>query len=97
VTRVVWTLEAISDLEAVRDFIGRTSPHYGNVVAARLVESIDRVRDFPRSGRVVPELQREDTREVIYGLYRIVYRLLENDEVAEVLTVFRSSRPFPLA
>jgi toxin ParE1/3/4 len=82
-------------LEAVRDFIGRTSPHYGNVVVARLVEAIDRVKDFPRSGRVVPELQREDTREVIDGLYRIVYRLSEEDRVAEILTVFRSSRSFP--
>jgi toxin ParE1/3/4 len=96
VTRILWTLEAVSDLESVRDFISLTSPHYGNVLAANLVESLDRVRDFPRSGRIVPELQREDTREVIYGLYRIVYRLLDDDNVAEVLTVFRSSRPFPL-
>jgi len=96
VTRIVWTLEAISDLESVRDFIGRTSPHYGNVVAASLVESMDRIMDFPRSGRIVPELQREDTREVIHGLYRIVYRLLDDERVAEVLTVLRSSRPFPL-
>lgn len=86
----------MSDLEAVRDFIGRTSPHYGNVVVARLVEAVDRVRDFPRSGRVVPELQREDIREIVDGLYRIVYRLLDEDRVAEVLTVFRSSRAFPL-
>jgi toxin ParE1/3/4 len=96
VTRIVWTQEAISDLESARDYIARTSPHYGNVVAARLVEAMDRVADFPKSGRVVPELHQEDTREVIHGLYRIVYRLLDEDRVAEVLTVFRASRPFPV-
>lgn len=94
-TRIVWTQEAISDLESARDYIAGTSPHYGNVVAARLVEAMDRVADFPRSGRAVPELHRDDTREVIHGLYRIVYRLLDEDRVAEVLTVFRASRPFP--
>lgn len=93
--RLVWTTEAIADLEAIRDFIARTSPHYGNVVAARLVESMDRVRGFPKSGRVVPELERENIREVVHGLYRVVYRLRENDDLAEVITVFRASRAFP--
>ncbi|MGQ0816118.1 MAG: type II toxin-antitoxin system RelE/ParE family toxin [Gemmatimonadota bacterium] len=94
-TRLVWTEEAIADLEAIRDFIARTSPHYGNVVVARLVEAVDRVTEFPRSGRVVPELQREDLREIIHGLYRIVYRLRDQDSVAEVTTVNRASRRFP--
>lgn len=94
--RIVWTAEAIADIEAIRDFIARNSPHYGNVVAARLVETVDRLRDFPKSGRVVPELRRDDIREIIYGLYRVVYRLREADDILEVVTVFRASRAFPL-
>jgi toxin ParE1/3/4 len=65
VARLVWTAEAISDVESIRDFIARTSPHYANVVAGRLVESMDRVAAFPKCGRIVPELEREDIREVI--------------------------------
>jgi toxin ParE1/3/4 len=95
VARLVWTAEAVADLELIRDFIARTSPHYGNVVAARLVESMDRVSDFPKSGRIVPELQREDIREVIHGLYRLVYRIRDEGNVVEVITVFRASRAFP--
>jgi hypothetical protein len=37
----------VSDLESIRDFIAKDSPHYGNVVVARLVEAMDRIRDFP--------------------------------------------------
>jgi plasmid stabilization system protein ParE len=96
VARLVWTDEAIADLEAIRDFIARTSPHYGNVVAARLAESMERVRSFPKSGRIVPELQRNEIREVIHGLYRLVYRFREDHDLVEVLTVFRASREFPL-
>jgi plasmid stabilization system protein ParE len=39
---------------------------------------------FPRSGRVVPELSRDDVRELIVGDYRIVYRL--DNDVAVLLT-----------
>jgi toxin ParE1/3/4 len=95
VARILWTAEAIADLEAIRDFIAEASPHYGNVMAARLVEAIDHLGQFPRAGRVVPELQREDIREVIHGTYRIVYQVHDPDDVVEVLTVFRASRELP--
>jgi plasmid stabilization system protein ParE len=85
----------VSDLESIRDFIAKDSPHYGNVVVARLVEAMDRIRDFPESGRIVPELHLEDIREVIHGSYRIVYRFRRDADVVEVATVFRASRPFP--
>ena len=55
---------------------------------------MDRLREFPESGRVVPELRDAAVREIIYGSYRIVYELHES--TAEVLTVFRASRAFPL-
>jgi toxin ParE1/3/4 len=88
VTRLVWTAEAVSDVESIRDLITRSSPHYGNVVAARLVESLARMHDLPNSGRIVPELEREDIREVIHGIYRLVYKIREEGDVVEVLTVF---------
>ena len=89
-TRVVWTLQAAADVQAIHDFIGRDSARYAEVVVDRLLSAVDRLERFPRSGRVVPELQREDLREVLLGNYRIVYWLVEDR--AEVLTVFHSSR-----
>ena len=46
----------------------------------RLVEATDRLQDFPSSGRMIPEINHPDCREVIYGAYRIMYRL-EKGEV----------------
>ena len=43
---------------------------------------------------MIPEVGREEYREFIVGEYRIVYRL--DGEAAVLLTVFRSSRLFPL-
>ena len=47
---------------------------------------------MPLAGRVVPELQREDVREVLLGTYRIVYRVRE--DAIDVLTVFEGHRHF---
>jgi toxin ParE1/3/4 len=55
---------------------------------------VERLKDNPRSGRVVPELGNESIREVIHGNYRIVYRLQR--EVVEIATVFHGARLFPL-
>jgi len=93
VTRVLWTLQAVEDVEAIRNFIARDSPHYAALMAERIVESVERLKEFPRSGRTVPELDREAYREVILGTYRIVYRL-EADR-AEILTVVHAARLLP--
>ena len=43
-------------------------------------------------GRVVPELSREEIRELIYGDYRVVYRVAERR--VDVLTVRHGRRRF---
>lgn len=37
--------------------------------------AVARLTTFPESGRVVPEVERKDIREVISGSYRIIYRI----------------------
>ena len=48
---------------------------------------------FPDSGRMVPERQSPDLREVLSGKFRIVYR--RKPAVVEIAAVFRGSREFP--
>ncbi len=45
----------------------------------------------PLAGRVVPEVDEPDVREVFFRTYRIVYRVMEGE--VHVLTVFEGSRP----
>ena len=92
-TLVRWTDQAVDDLRAIREFIERDSPRYGRLVAERLFDATQPLEVFPFSGRIVPELGREDVREIVLGEYRIVYRI--EGEIALLITVFRSSRIFP--
>ena len=93
-TPVRWTPQAVEDLGSIRAFIERDSPRYGRAVVQRLFDATERLETFPRSGRVVPELRREAVREIIVGDYRIVYRV--ESQIPIILTVFRSSRLFPV-
>jgi len=63
-----WSDQALDDLDAICDFIARDAPHYAQVFANRVFESVERLEMFPQSGRIVPELQLEMMREIIWKL-----------------------------
>ena len=89
-SRVVWTPQAIADVEAIRDYISRDSRRYATVVVGQIVRAVERLEEFPLSGRGVPERPDSSLREVLSGNYRVVYRVAEG--VIEVVTVFHGSR-----
>jgi len=86
VMRILWTFQAILDIQARRRDIAPDSPQHAASVTAQLVAAIDRLADFPFSGGVVPELQDETIREVFLGTYTVVYRVTSHD--LQILTVF---------
>jgi addiction module RelE/StbE family toxin len=88
--QINWTSQALQDLELIADFIGRDTSSFAQIIVDRVFESVERLEDFPRSGRIVPEINQENIREIIWGSYRIVY-LLRQEEVF-ILTVFHGSR-----
>jgi plasmid stabilization system protein ParE len=54
-----------------------------------LFETVERLTDFPESGRVVPEIGIHRIREIIFGAYRVIYRI--NAKV-EILSIRRGSQ-----
>ena len=39
----------------------------------------DRLEEFPKSGRVIPEINDDSYRALIYGAYRIMYRITKRE------------------
>jgi toxin ParE1/3/4 len=93
VIELVWSPRSVADLEEIRAYIAADSPAYADLTVRRLVASVERLRNFPDSGRIVPELQSPVLREVISGKFRVVYR--RKPALVEIVTVFRGSREFP--
>ncbi len=73
--KVVWSPEAIEDLESIVQYIGRDSEFYARAVATEIVETARSIESFPRMGRVVPELEDEKIRERFVYSYRVVYQV----------------------
>jgi plasmid stabilization system protein ParE len=92
-TKIAWTRRAIDDVLAIRSFIAQDSPQSATLVARRIIDAVERLAQFPDSGRVVPELNDAHVREVIHGPYRIVYRRVES--TVHVVTVHHAARLFP--
>ena len=88
--QVRWTPQAADDLDASAEFIARDSPHFAGLFVADILQTVDRLADFPESGRIVPEIGDRSIREVIFGSYRIIYR--RRNEVVEVLAVHHGAR-----
>lgn len=58
---------------------------------ASIVDKVDNLSLFPEMGRMVPELNLKNVREIIYGNYRIIYKIHSTDKV-EIIAVHHSAR-----
>jgi addiction module RelE/StbE family toxin len=88
--KIRWTTQAADDLESIVNFISLDSQHYARLTATDIIEAVERLTVFPKSGRIVPETNVPKIREILFGNYRIIYRLRK--DVIEVITVYHSSR-----
>lgn len=74
---LVWSPEAIEDIEAIAAYIERDSPWYARAVATKIVEVAESIPDYPELGRIVPEIGEPAIRERLVHRCRVIYRLEE--------------------
>ena len=92
--QLVWTERAEADLVGIGDFISRDDPVAARRWVGLLMVTARAAARHPFAGRRVPELQRDDVREVFLERYRIVYRVCARQ--CEVLTVFEGHQQLDL-
>ena len=95
-TRISFAASAVADLEAIRAwYADQQVPEVGERLLREVVEHVERLADFPESGRVVPEFGLVELREIIHPPFRIVYRI--DAERVRVVRVWRSERQLELS
>lgn len=87
--RIVWSPLALERVEDIAQYIAEDKPGTAVEWVDGIFDTVERLADFPESGRVVPEVGGRRIREVIFGAYRIIYSV--RDQV-DILTVRRSSQ-----
>ncbi|MBM4039853.1 MAG: type II toxin-antitoxin system RelE/ParE family toxin [Planctomycetes bacterium] len=93
-SRIVWTGPALKDMEGIRAYIARDSECYAGALMLDIIGAVERLAQFPRMGRFVPELHDGHTREILAGSYRVAYDVV--GDAVRVLTVLHGARQFPL-
>ena len=91
--RVYWTDRAYDHLLQIRGHLSLTSETYAERVLDSLISRSEQLEAFPRSGRRVPEYDRDDVRELIEQPYRLIYRI--GEARLDVLAVVHGRRPLP--
>lgn len=82
---------AWGDLDNITDYIALDSPRHAIIFSEKVFERLEILHDFQNSGRIVPEFQNEEIRELILGSYRIVYRIY-SEKLIIVLRIIHGSK-----
>lgn len=89
--RVVWSPDAVTDLENISEYISLDSKEYATVVVRGIFATAESVSLFPLSGRIVPEFEKKSIREKLYQSYRIIYRIRSSEQI-DILRIFHQAR-----
>lgn len=88
--KVYWSDTALGHLVAIFEYIARDSKVYAEQMVDRLTRRSEQLVQFPHSGRAVPEVEDDRTREVIESPHRIIYRV--SDDRIDILAIVHSAQ-----
>ena len=88
---VRWTDFALENLNDIGNYIKKDSMKYAKIVVRNLFTSTNLLKRHPRLGRMVPEFNNPNIRELIRGSYRVIYRIVDENHI-DVVTVHHSAR-----
>jgi plasmid stabilization system protein ParE len=89
---VKWTAPAKLDLKDIYDYIAKDSKYYAQKVSEDIVAKSENLKHFPKIGRIVPEIDDPNIRELLVYSYRLIYEALPNG--VQVLALIHSRRNF---
>ena len=89
--QITFAASAVKDLEEIRGWYAELQvPEVGERLLREVVSQVERLAEFPESGRAVPEFEAAHLREIVHPPFRIVYRF--DDVRVRIVRVWRSER-----
>jgi len=71
---IVWTEPALSDLDAIADYIAIENPLAAAELVRRIIGHVEQLADHPESGSRPQELKRSRYRQIVEPPCRVFYR-----------------------
>ena len=75
---IKWSPISAARLSEIVNYISEDNPNAACKFAANIFSSVEKLINFPNSGRIIPELGNIKYREVLVSNYRIIYLLLQS-------------------
>lgn len=91
--QINWTYQAKKDLKDIAEYISKDSILYAKRQVLKIRNRTHILKDHNYTGRIVPEVQDENIRELLEGKYRIIYRVVNKNRI-DIITVHHTSRDF---
>jgi toxin ParE1/3/4 len=88
---IEFTPKAIEDIENLAEYIAIQSPHFAQKLVKSIFKEVAILKTFPFIGRIVPEIDENEVREIFYQKYRIVYHVIDQSTI-HIVTIQHGSR-----
>lgn len=92
--RIVWSPHAVERASEIVDYIAQDKPLAADKWIHTVFSKVDRLRSDPEIGRIVPEINEHQFRELIYGNYRIIYHI--GKKQISILTIRHGKQILPI-
>jgi toxin ParE1/3/4 len=92
--KIFWSPLAIDRSSEIVDYIAQDKPSAAEKWISTVFSKVEQLKSSPEIGRIVPELNNAQFRDIIYGNYRIIYRI-EKKQIS-VLTIRHGKQILPI-
>ncbi len=92
--KIFWSPLAIDRASEIAEYIAQDKPSAAAKWIDTVFSRVEQLKSAPENGRLVPEIRNNQFRELIYGNYRIIYRI-EKKQIS-ILTIRHGKQILPI-
>ncbi|MBN2267743.1 MAG: type II toxin-antitoxin system RelE/ParE family toxin [Candidatus Babeliaceae bacterium] len=92
--KIIWSPLAVDRALEIAEYIAQDKPSAAEKWINTVFSKVEKLKSSPEIGRVVPEIRNDQFRELIYGNYRIIYRI-EKKRIS-ILTIRHGKQILPI-
>jgi len=92
--KIVWSPLAIDRATEISEYIAQDKPTAAEKWINTVFSKVEQLKSAPEIGRIVPEIRNNQFRKLIYGNYRIIYRI-EREKIS-ILTIRHGMQILPI-
>ena len=92
--KIVWSPLAVDRVSEIAEYIAQDKPSAAENWINIVFSKVEQLKSSPEIGRIVPEIRNKQFRELIYGNYRIIYRIAKKQ--ISILTIRHGKQILPI-